>query len=164
MNIQELMKFGWQTDETIPESLQHPPPTARHVVRVEFDGGTPCNIPAKGYGDGYGSYQISYCGHTRPITRLDFARPMSANVAEITTLLYALKTVVRTFDASQTWVHVHGDSIIALHRCTISVKKWKRTSPEFMEAAQQLFDRCKQFLGVSTHWRGRAASVKLFGH
>lgn len=49
---------------------------------IEFDGGSTCNVPKLGYGDGYGSYQIDQ----REIVRLQFGKGFSANAAEILTL------------------------------------------------------------------------------
>lgn len=135
----------------------------RHKVVIEFDGGTPCNIPRLGYGEGYGSYQIDSGGTRAPIVRRNFGIPMSANVAEISTLIAAIKTVLKSFDPKITALDIRGDSKVALGRCT---NRMKPTSPpsDFKMAADELFGLCAQFIEVKTNWRGRAASVRLFGH
>lgn len=135
----------------------------RHKVVIEFDGGTPCNIPRLGYGDGYGSYQIDSGGTRAPIVRRNFGVPMSANVAEISTLIAAIKTVLKSFDPKITALDIRGDSKTALWRCA---KRTKPTSPpsDFKAAADELFSLCAQFNEVKTNWRGRKVSVRLFGH
>lgn len=134
------------------------------TVRIEFDGGTPCNIPRLGYGDGYGSYQLSVNGHFYSIVRRNFGCPMSANVAEITTLIAAIKSVAKSYNPQNTILEIHGDSKIALNRCSVPLKPKKQYDPAFAEAVTKLQDWTRQFAEVQTHWRGRAASVKLFGH
>lgn len=135
----------------------------RQEVVIEFDGGTPCNIPRLGYGEGYGSYQIR-SGNTRaPIVRRQFGRPMSANVAEISTLIAAIRTVMKTYTPENTALDIYGDSKIALGRCW---RPMKATAPDgdFKTVANELFGLCGQFAAVKTNWRGRISSVRLFGH
>lgn len=148
-----LLKSKYVTDDTV-----------RHKVRVEFDGGTPCNIPRLGYGEGYGSYQICAGGHTSPIVRRNFGRPMSANVAEISTLIAALKTVVKSYNPKTVILEIHGDSKIALSRCKAQLKPNKSYDPSFAAAVTELQSFVSQFGEVTTFWRGRIASVRLFGH
>lgn len=137
------------------------PATAR--VCIEFDGGTPCNIPRLGYGEGYGSFKLGSHGK---IFRLKFGRPMSANAAEVWTLVEALRHVSKCWLPQRTDISISGDSKIALARCyrPLSKKKKKRDSNEFEDACAALTALCAQFHSVTTKWRGRAASVKLFGH
>lgn len=80
-------------------------------IRIEFDGGTSCNIPRLGYGNGYGSYKID----NEPVYRCFFNRPMSANAAEILTLVHAINTIrSRDFPVGQIRISIYGDSQIAL--------------------------------------------------
>lgn len=132
------------------------------TIRIEFDGGTPCNIPRLGYGNGYGSYKIEHF----PIMRLNFGTPMSANVAEIRTLIHAIELVSEWGNHASTILEIHGDSKIALNRCKkkLTAKQMKKSSPDFAEACNVLCGLCDLFAIVETHWRGRQASVKLFGH
>lgn len=133
------------------------------TVRIEFDGGTPCNNPQKGFGNGYGSYKIN----DEPIYRLRFNRPMSNNVAEISVLIHALRTVYQRGNPEFVMLEIHGDSQIALNRCTRGLTAKQRRSvrnPDFGNACDELRTLCTQFAHVHTNWRGRDASVKLFGH
>lgn len=145
---------------------QHESP-ALNNVRIEFDGGTPCNIPSKGYGDGYGSYQLCCNGHVYPIERVNFGRPMSNNVAEISVLIRAIEAVARLHKPEKTILEIHGDSQIALLRTTKAFtprKKLYRGSADYIAACHRLHTACAQFHNITTHWRGRERSVKIFGH
>jgi ribonuclease HI len=63
-----------------------------------FDGGTSNNIPSKGgYGLGYGSYRLN-----GEVVRVDFARPMSANEAEMRTLIAAAEAAKLIRDPART--------------------------------------------------------------
>jgi len=138
------------------------------TVRIEFDGGTPCNIPRLGYGNGYGSYRID----AEPIYRLNFNIPMSANVAEITTLSRAIETVAQNFGKEGIALDIHGDSQIALkwaRGATESGKPTKKVKAKFEltdfgGAVARLQGAVQGFAEVRATWRGRAASVELFGH
>lgn len=136
------------------------------TVRIEFDGGTPCNIPRLGYGDGYGSYKID----SEPIYRLNFRIPMSANVAEITTLRRAVESVAQTFGKDGIALEIHGDSQIALKWARGATeqgkvaKMSKGRSDDFAGAVAMLLVSIAGFSAVKAIWRGRAASVVLFGH
>src|SRR5512133_1957384 len=57
----------------------------RAAAVIEFDGGTSCNRPALGYGNGYGSFRVN----DGDVHRLAFG-PMSSNAAEIFTLAAAI--------------------------------------------------------------------------
>lgn len=135
------------------------------TIRVEFDGGTPCNIPRLGYGIGYGSYKIN----GQPIVRVTHGIPMSANVAEIMTLVSALKDVQVQF-GNRVKVKIFGDSQIALnwaagHTPSGKKKKFsKKVNQPFRDAVDALRLMTTQFSIVTTNWRGRAKSVELFGH
>lgn len=133
---------------------------SQRVVKIEFDGGTPCNIPRLGYGIGYGSYRIN----EEQIVRVDHGIPMSNNVAEIATLLCALNVVAKRHDPGTIKLNIHGDSKIALSRCITPLKKKKSLDTEYGRICHKLISICGQFQNVSIHWRGRQASVKLFGH
>lgn len=137
----------------------------RHATRtviVQFDGGTSCNIPRLGYGDGYGSYKIDECA----IVRLEFGEAMSANAAEVLTLARALEAIESPETAR---VRIIGDSQIALNQAVpISKKRKKMPSASgsniFRDNCARLRAIVARFAHVETQWRGRAASVALFGH
>jgi hypothetical protein len=141
-------------------------PEIRRTVRIEFDGGTPCNIPRLGYGDGYGSYKVD----SEPIYRLNFRIPMSANVAEITTLRRAVESVAQSFGKEGIALEIHGDSQIALKWARNATESGKRAkmgkgaSNDFAGAVAMLQGALEGFAIVKAIWRGRAASVELFGH
>lgn len=138
------------------------------TVNVVFDGGTPCNIPSRGYGIGYGSYKVNNLA----ITRLSHGKPMSANTAEILTVCAALEWVASTRNSKACKAVVTGDSQVALKwvrlgRYPATKKKGlisKGSSPEFREAIHRLTRIASQFGAIETVWKGRANSVALFGH
>lgn len=136
------------------------------TIRIRFDGGTSCNIPRLGYGNGYGSYQID----NQPIYRCSFNVPMSANAAEIRTLVHALQTVAYN-NCSEQDLHLEilGDSRIALKWAAIAAGQRKRTkigktSHEFQEAVSYLEHAMKPFRNITTRWTPRLESVAVFGH
>jgi ribonuclease HI len=148
-------------------SRKHPFTTTagiRQRIHIEFDGGTPCNIPRLGYGNGYGSFIIVDGGTRQPIRRLEFGQPMSANVAEISTLIAALRCVAKNYNPENTFLEIHGDSKIALSRCSKPLKMKRTYDSMFAEAVTLLQQELKSFAGFETRWRGRAKSVELFGH
>lgn len=128
---------------------------------IEFDGGSTCNIPRLGYGKGYGSYRIN----SKKIQRIQFDAAMSANCAEILTLVSAIE------DAKKIGVKdfvVIGDSQIALKWADVATGKRKatkldNTSDGFKKAVASL---CLIARGttIETQWRPRAYSVTIFGH
>jgi len=142
-------------------------------IRIEFDGGTPCNIPRLGYGIGYGSYQIQNCatGEIEPVVRVDHKRPMSANAAEVLTLVRAIQEVVSRF-GREVELDIHGDSQIALKWARgatesgrkIKTLKQRAGSDEFLAAVLTLRDLVKGFPTIKATWRGRQRSVEVFGH
>lgn len=131
-------------------------------IRIEFDGGTPCNVPARGYGDGYGSYRID---QERPV-RLNFYRPMSANAAEVLTLVKAIQEAKQKGAAA---LLIIGDSRIALKWADVAAglrpaTKINKTSPEFQESVAQLQIAMRGISTVKTRWQPRLKSVATFGH
>lgn len=134
---------------------------APHVCTIEFDGGSSCNIPSRGYGEGYGSYQIN----DRDIVRVSFGLGHSSNSAEIRTLVRALEDLLDTDPVAPfKTVLIRGDSQIALkwvlHRGPIK----GTPSPQFVEAVGMLQRTADKFTLLRTEWRGREHSVALFGH
>lgn len=175
------MKQKYHIKHDSSPSLLTPPAVSeqnremKHTIRIQFDGGTPCNVPRLGYGIGYGSYQID----DQPIVRLDHKRPMSANAAEIFTLVIAIQDVINQCSReqgksrrliNQIRLEIEGDSKIALKWARGVTDKGapsklaKGGSQEFLNAVQSLRAVLKGFGEVCTTWRGRAASVALFGH
>lgn len=137
---------------------------AMRTIRITFDGGTPCNIPRLGYGNGYGSYQID---GGRVIT-CDFNRPMSANAAEIWTAVFAVNDVTRhQSNLAEACLHFQGDSRIALKYCLNfrrSVKFKSSSSGEFRDAILALHSLLPAFRDVKASWWPRENSVRIFGH
>lgn len=126
---------------------------------IEFDGGTTCNIPSLGYGEGYGSYQIN----DAPIVRVSFGVGHSCNSAEILTLEAALADLAGRGERGMS-VLVRGDSKIALKWVHCKKQPKPSTSPMFRDAIQKLRKVTAQFTSVKTEWRSREHSVRLFGH
>lgn len=134
--------------------------------RIEFDGGTSCNIPRLGFGNGYGSYKIN----DEPVHRCNFNQPMSANAAEINTLAYAVKAIRdRGIDTSQTSLVIIGDSMITIGWVNYIARKEKRkfskkaTEP-FKDAVAKLYEVLPGFAQISAKWQPRIKSVATFGH
>lgn len=160
------------TDQTDLFAAAYSSSKAPSKVRIEFDGGTPCNIPRLGYGYGYGSYQIQNCatGELLPIVRIQFGKPMSANVAEVSTLIRALQEVERLY-GKEIVLEIHGDSQIALNHAACKRPAGKKGRARlangaglFQVVARELRELVSGFFYVETKWRGRARSVKVFGH
>lgn len=157
-----------ETLELLHGYTHQPKPSRREcrIVTITFDGGTPCNIPRLGYGIGYGSYEID----DQPVARCDHGRPMSANAAEILTLVRAVQSVVAKYGRETTALRIFGDSQIALKwasgrtRNGKPAKLGKGGSEEYRNAIQTLRDALKGFPHVETQWQPRAKSVALFGH
>jgi ribonuclease HI len=130
-----------------------------------FDGGTSNNIPSRGgYGIGYGSYLLN-----GEVVRLDFASPMSANEAEIRTLVAAAEAAKLIRDPARTRLCVSGDSQIALKWANKAAMKvfyrpklgW---SPGFKAAVADLYVSLRPFAELVTQWQPRERSVQIFGH
>jgi ribonuclease HI len=140
----------------------------KYEFTIEFDGGTPMNSAKRGFGEGYGSF----CVNGGKIIKRQFGIPMSNNVAEVSTLILAIRFVQMSLvsqglDANTAALHIIGDSTIALNRCHKAPKaNWKGTpqNPDFIAACSELYQLCRMFHSVKTEWRGREASVRLFGH
>jgi len=136
---------------------------------IEFDGGTSCNIPRKGFGIGYGSFKIN----DLEIQRLQFDKGYSANAAELETMYKAL-VALNDYIMSDVITHVAphilvcGDSCIAL--------KWLNCKriPEGSEMFVTIINKMRKFIKqrqdclafgeITPFWRGRQKSVELFGH
>lgn len=147
-------------DVSIPK---HHIPEGFTVIR--FDGGTPCNIPKKGYGIGYGSYQID----DGPIIKVNHGIPCSNNVAEILTLHRALTSLFYLSDqkVEDRRVFIIGDSQIALDRVKSlprSLKKKYHPTTDYERASLEMNIICQCFKLILTQWQPRAKSVAVFGH
>jgi ribonuclease HI len=132
---------------------------------IHFDGGTTNNVPSRdGFGIGYGSFLLN-----GEVVRLDFGRPMSANEAEIRTLIAAAEAVKLVSDPARTSLRVVGDSRIALEWARkagqrASYRPKPGWSPGFTLAVADLYLSLKPFAEVETEWQPRARSVEIFGH
>jgi hypothetical protein len=136
-------------------------PAVNGVVLIEFDGGSACNIPRLGYGEGYGSYKIGRGAVHR--ARFD---NMSANAAEIRTLATAI--AVAKAQGARHLLCV-GDSRIALKWANIAAgnrrpTKIDKTSASFKASIALLRDACFGIVSLHTQWQPRAVSVRTFGH
>lgn len=137
--------------------------TPEGATTVIFDGGTSCNNPKKGFGSGYGSYQILGGPVVR---RIQFGVGHSCNSAEIRTLHAALVDLASKVNPGVLHIHIKGDSKIALKWANPKLKmepsatSWR----EFHEAIRLLRLELPKFGKITTQWHPRAESVKLFGH
>jgi len=174
--IEKVLKSGVSNISELTR-IEHPvnpkPPKIGLIkFRIVFDGGTPCNVPSQGYGIGYGSYKVN----NLPVVRCDHRLPMSANCAEIMTLVEAIRSVASETQHSpaiprdKIHLDIWGDSQIAVNwangvspsgkPCKLS----KGSSKEFGNAVQTLRDILKGFGYVQAQWHSRTNSVRTFGH
>jgi ribonuclease HI len=122
-------------------------------------------VPSRGgYGIGYGSYLLN-----GKVVRVNFARPMSNNEAEVRTLIAAVEAVKVISDPVRTRLCVYGDSQIALKWATkAGTKVFYRPnpswSPGFTAALSDLYVSLRPFAVVMTEWQPRERSVEIFGH
>jgi ribonuclease HI len=171
---------GWEMPVKKPKPLKCDKPTwpdTNHIVGVkkwksteaktpegytlvEFDGGTSCNIPAQGYGEGYGSFQIDH----GTVHRVTFGRGHSSNASEILTLAAALEHLYSRGGADCMKLFIRGDSQIALKWATDTSNPRAKTSECFKQAIARVRLFNHLFADIKTEWRGRRHSVKLFGH
>ena len=134
---------------------------------IEFDGGTSCNIPSKGFGEGYGSYLIknNLLQKEYGIQRVKFGYGHSCNSAEVRTLVAALRDLLgRCERPKEMNVLVRGDSKIALKWVWSRKQPTDKSTPLFKEAILLLQQEATKFKFIKTEWRGRNHSVQLFGH
>ena len=136
---------------------------------IEFDGGTSCNIPRKGFGVGYGSFQIN----DLEIQRLQFDTGYSANAAEIETMyksLIALDKYIREDIVTHVApsILVCGDSCIALKwlNCNRNPVGSDKFVTIINEMKTFIYNRQESFVfgEITPFWRPRKKSVELFGH
>lgn len=141
-----------------------------YPILIHFDGGTPCNNPAKGYGVGYGSFSLN---GGRPV-RVNHGIRCSNNVAEILTLCRAVESILSSSDPSDLPpLRVTGDSQIALKWAQVACGSWpdmrkaakqeRHGSPDFQSAIARL-RACLSSFSVTTQWLPRAHAVRAFGH
>lgn len=152
---------------SLPEDIQlmqtelfKPVPVQSSTVhaRIEFDGGTSCNVPALGYGHGYGSYRIN----GDPIRRCNFYRPMSSNAAEVATLVQAIEEAKQKGANS---LLIVGDSKIALGWARHPEKrKMSKTGSEEFRKSIGMLRRALEMVAVEIRWQPRLKSVQTFGH
>lgn len=146
-------------------------PSKVDFYTIECDGGTSCNVPSRGYGFGYGSFLIRGCGIDESIHRVDHGKGHSCNSAEVLTACSALEYLAAHIESKG------GDPLKAcvLIRCDSQITvKWagnnRRAAPSagssqmFQDALVKLLNLRDKFFEVSSEWRGREVSVKLFGH
>ena len=134
-------------------------------ICASADGGTSCNIPSKGFGDGYGSFQIG----KGPIHRRKFGPGYSNNAAEIEIIASALTYIETQWDASELEVMFYSDSQVALAWLKASaegsLKKLSEGASEGMRSAIAVLRIiAPRFLLIRTEWHPRSKSVAAFGH
>lgn len=148
-----------------PSEPQRAAPKSARTIKIIFDGGTSCNIPAKGYGNGYGSYKRD----DEPVYRCEFRTPMSANAAEVMTALHAIRAFnLETSDwKAETDLHFQGDSQIALkwiRNYRSKAKPSQKSSQEFRNVIALIHFELKAFRSVKADWWPRSNSLRIFGH
>lgn len=131
---------------------------------IWFDGGTPCNDPMKGYGEGYGSFRIN----NQEIVRLKFGQAMSANTAEIRTATAAILEARKQWPEGE-YLHLVGDSKIALKWVSRASnrhdkKASEKTSQGFREAITAMYEAAQPWTKIVTEWKPRALIAEVFGH
>lgn len=138
---------------------------------IEADGGTSCNDPKRGFGEGYGSFRISRPSRNQiwPIERVGFGIGHSCNSAEIFTLAAALRSMLKwmhneDLNPSELTVLLRSDSRIALKWACCKKQPPNKGSPKFHEGIAMLREEVAKFKCVRTEWRGREESVRIFGH
>ena len=134
-----------------------------------FDGGSTCNVPKWGYGEGYGSYTTGLPDKLEKVVRVKFGKGHSANSAEIRTMVEGMNAIANAHPDVLLILHIHGDSQIALNRVSGKgpkkmKKKWKPPTENFVEAIRLMEDAKSRFHTIHTHWHPREKSVALFGH
>jgi ribonuclease HI len=154
-----------QKRETTALELVPAPSLDAPLCAIYFDDGTSNNNPGKGgFGIGYGSYLLN-----DEVVRVNFARPMSCNEAEIRTLIAAAEAAKLIRDPARTKLCVYGDSRIALKWAQkAATQVFYRPSlgwtPGFSAAVADLYLSLKPFAEVIIHWHPREISVQIFGH
>ncbi len=133
------------------------------LIKIECDAGNLCNIPRLGLGKGYGSYAIN----GGPPIRIQYEECMTNNVAEISIIITALENILEEFGPSN--ILVRSDSQIALSWIKKANKfknfiKFPEENVPYAKAAKKLVATIKKHKKVDEEWRGRAESVRLFGH
>lgn len=154
--------FDKRNETMTTQSLFDLPVKKGARARIEFDGGTSCNIPRLGYGDGYGSYRIDGAA----VRRVRFDRPMSCNAAEIATLAAA---ITQAKENGATALELIGDSQIALKWANVFAGKRKATklvkvSDAMRESLGELREAMTGVTVLETKWQPRLRSVATFGH
>jgi ribonuclease HI len=133
---------------------------------IEFDGGTSCNNPKKGYGEGYGSYQVSRDGIKYPIVRLTYGMGFSSNAAEIRTAGEAIEGAHQLGLSGGGDVLIRGDSKLALRWIKSCLEEIPRDScsESMCQAIKFLKTKVGYFPKIRTEWRPRKVSLEIFGH
>ena len=144
-------------------------PISQYDFVIEADGGTSCNDPKRGFGEGYGSFRISRPSRNQiwPIERVGFGVGHSCNSAEIFTLVAALRSMLKWIEdvnPRESTILLRSDSRIALKWACCKKQPPNKGSPKFHEGIAMLRDEVKKFKAVRTEWRGREESVRIFGH
>ena len=105
----------------------------------------------------------------REIVAFRPGRPMSANEAEIRTLIAAVEAVKLTIDPAKTRLCVYGDSQIALGWAekagqNARYKPPRNCWPGYISAVADLYACLRPFAQVATKWQPRERNVQIFGH
>lgn len=153
--------FLMHTSNPSKREDKHPSGLVQPYHTIEFDGGTSCNNPNKGYGRGYGSFKVN----DWEIVKVDHGPNHSCNSAEILTMVAALEHLrSNSYTATDLPVLIRGDSRIALKWVHCKKPTKENTSRMFRDAVTALRRAMQPFKSLHVQWRGREYSVEMFGH
>jgi len=134
---------------------------ATTTALIYFDGGTTCNKPSVGLGEGYGSYKIN----SRPIVRLKLGKPHTNNSAEVATLYAA---VVEAKALGWRKLHIFGDSQVALKAClprpVSRSSRYPDNGSDMYKQARRDLQLALAYVTFTTQWVPREQIFNLFGH
>lgn len=128
------------------------------TATIYFDGGTTCNVPRKGLGEGYGSYKIN----DRPIVRLKFGKGHTNNSGEVATLYAA---VVEAKALGWYSLCIFGDSQVALRACRASKNHSRQDEGlGIYKQARRNLQLALTHVSFTTEWVPRQQIFNIFGH
>lgn len=142
------------------------------------DGGTSCNIPARGYGTAYGSYVMYKEGQQVITGRYEFENG-SNNFAEISIMQRALRSFLYLLPDSKeqravSQLHLCSDSRLSIKHLNFFVSGReaivvsRRSSDLFVRALAELREIVRILLAakitITSSWVPRGICVRYLGH